>query len=130
MMAPMYLALLYPWAFNSILIVYRSGTSTVWTIHKADRRNGTRCSGSNPLSVNAKRSTIRCCILCLDSYFFSNYAVDEYYRNALRISAPKKPGAPRPPRQTQMYPFITLFYSDLDCCVDMISNFSPPACMS
>eukprot|EP00026_Physarum_polycephalum_P000788 Phypoly_transcript_00789.p1 GENE.Phypoly_transcript_00789~~Phypoly_transcript_00789.p1 ORF type:complete len:1293 (+),score=424.61 Phypoly_transcript_00789:569-3880(+) len=35
----------------------------------------------------------------------NGYAVDEYYRNALRVSAPKKPGAPRPPRQTVVHDF-------------------------
>lgn len=35
----------------------------------------------------------------------NGYAVDEYYRNALRVSAPRKPGAPKPPRQILVHDF-------------------------
>lgn len=34
----------------------------------------------------------------------ANYAVDDYYREALRVSAkPPQPKAPRPPKQITMY---------------------------
>lgn len=78
------------------------------TLNQAKRSSiPTACFGLSLLSVNAKQSTLTELEITLVGEIYllasSSYAVDDYYRNALRVSAPKKPGAPRPPRQTTVY---------------------------
>ena len=47
----------------------------------------------------------------------ANYAVDAYFRDALRVSEPKAPKAPRPPKQPQVQDYQFFPPGSLSCLI-------------